>query len=78
MLFEVTQQFVLHNKLKHHTGRVLTWDRSVNSFIMVVCVKNVVSCTVDRKFWPNFKKILIDNHYTILRSVRSERSSCRA
>ena len=61
---------------QHTTGSALISDWFVN-FLMVV-YENFSSCTLDRKFWPNFKKNLIDNHYkTIYEPVRSEYSSCR-
>ena len=50
--------------LVHPAGRALTSDLSVNS-----CIINALY----RKLRPNFKKILLDNHYiTIHGPVRSE------
>ena len=63
--------------LCRHAGRAFYFDWIINSFIMVV-YENVFSYVMDRKFWLNLKKVLINNHYKIIkRPVRSECSSCR-
>ena len=52
-------------------GRARTSDSLENSSIMFFFI-----CVFHRKFWLNFKKILIDNNYkTIFESVRSACSS---
>ena len=62
-------------ELLYPAGRALTSDWSVDSFAIVV-YENIFF--VVRKFWPNLKKNLIDNHYkTICGPVRSYCSSCR-
>ena len=55
----------------HHGGRAITSDLSTNSFNGCPSETNF-SNPLDRKFWLNRKKSLIDNHYkNICGSVKS-------
>ena len=60
--------------LKFRKWTPCTSDWSVNSFIIVVCEKNVFNRVLYRKFWLNF---LNNHHITISEPVISDCSSCR-